>query len=95
MTLGVCQVDKSGPSGRPQKGARGALHSTRLRVSRLRLPLPSESGLWCVIDSLTGLPAERYGRPLTGLTRYEAEEAAFNLSESTPPWMALVRRRRR
>ncbi|CAH2402291.1 conserved hypothetical protein [Mesorhizobium escarrei] len=56
--------------------------------------LPSESGLWSVIDSLTGLPAERYGRPLTGMTRYEAEEAAFNLSESTPPWMALVRRRR-
>ncbi|TGQ05202.1 hypothetical protein EN858_29720 [Mesorhizobium sp. M4B.F.Ca.ET.215.01.1.1] len=57
--------------------------------------LPSESGLWSVIDSLTGLPAERYGRPLTGLTWYEAEKAAFNLSESTPPWIALVRHRRR
>lgn len=57
--------------------------------------LPSESGLWSVIDSLTDFPAERYGRPLTGLTRYEAEEAAGNLSETIPPWLARVRHRRR
>jgi hypothetical protein len=46
---------------------------------------------WAVYDILTGAPAERDGKPLTGLTKYEAEEAAANLIDDPALWVSAHR----
>jgi hypothetical protein len=54
------------------------------------VPQPVEK-TWAVFDALTGAPAERDGKPLIGLTKYEAEEAAANLMDDAPSWLSARR----
>jgi hypothetical protein len=67
-------------------------HRTGSRSTKRYQVQPEPSGkTWAVLDILTGVPAERDGKPLTGLTNYEAEEAAANLIDDPALWLSAHR----